>query len=125
MYKVCIFEMVSHGHDYYGDEQLSIIASSVTEWQEVTQEEFVLLRQHLPANYRLVAFPQNQKDIVINTVKKGIEFARKKKEEEEKAKLEAERKKTERALKKKAKTEAEEKALLAKLNEKYGGTNGR
>lgn len=124
MYKVCIFEMVSHGHDHYGDEQLSFIASSVTEWQEVTQEEFVLLRNHLPDNYRLVSFPQNQKEIVIDTVKKGIEFARKQKEEAEKAKLEAERKKTERALKKKAKTEAEEKALLAKLSEKYGGSNG-
>lgn len=105
--------------NYY--EDYSRIVNDITDWVEITEEEYKLLcRQIDSSRYVVVCQPKDQYKFIKLTVAKAIEIAKQREEEEKERKKEAEEKKRQRELKKKAKTEAEEKALLEALLLKHG-----
>ena len=107
----------------YGDDDYQIeLIKSITDWSVVTDEEYLMLygysRKSNPPYY-IIERPMDEAAFITKSIaayKKEAEAARK---EEEKRRALAEKKKKEKEMKKRAKTKAEELALLANLEKKY------
>jgi hypothetical protein len=117
--------------DYYDEYSRASICHGISDWEEVTEEELVLLRLHLrsikqPPNRQLVLAEYDTEPVTfrIDNIRAMLEKMRKEQEERdriaaaEKAKRDA--RKRERELKKLAKDEEEERAILLALQQKYG-----
>lgn len=107
-----------HEYDHYGTDIL--VASQITEWTEVTDQEYSLLQKaSLKKGFKVVSFPENQKEYIKKTVDdvlRELEEEKKKKEEEDAEKA---RKAAERTAKRLAKTEAERRALFEQLQKEF------
>lgn len=114
---IAILEKTVHWRLYEDEE---ILTKSISDWSEVTDEEYKLLCQYLPLDkYVMLERVDKDPDFIPNTVKAAINLAKKQKQQLEQQKLDAEKKKQERLLKKKAKDAEAEKKLLQQLKEKY------
>lgn len=114
--------------EVYTDEYANnLIRDSISDWEEVSDEDFHFLKMNLGHIWNKFGMPQDFRPVVIckddrpvsvriDSIKEEIERHKRRVEAAEK---ERERKKQEKLLKKKAKTEAEEKALLDQLKKKY------
>lgn len=96
------------------------IAASITEWTDVTQEEYSLLQKaQYEKNFTIIEQMPEQEKFIKKTVAGILERIR---QEEELRQKEADKRKAaaeQRKLKKLAKNEEQEKALLKSLQEKY------
>lgn len=107
--------IISSGYDDY-----KRVIESITDWSEVTDEEYKLLRSYCNNyDYDIIERKDVEPSFILKTIAQAKEEAKKHQEEIEKQREEQERKKQAALLKKKAKTEAEEKKLLEELKSKY------
>ena len=109
----------TYGDDYY--HVSTLIASRITDWQEISEEEFLLLQKanrHKP-EFMIIEKPDNQAQFIENTVSEVLQRIKKEQEQEEERKKEAEQKKLAAKLKKQAKDEAARKALYEKLKSEF------
>ena len=109
-------------NDYYGDydEHSRTIIDSITDWSEVTQEEFTLLNQaSYKGQFKLIERPLDEMKMIKKTVAEHLKML---KEEEEK-RLEEKAIKAKKALEKKHKNELKDKEsrlqLLKQLQEEF------
>lgn len=101
------------------------IAKSITDWKEVTDEEFTLLQRWInhgiknsdDVRYILTRYPNDNIPSCIEDCKKAAADLELKLAQERK---DRERKKKEKEAKKKLKTEAEQRKQFEKLKEKFG-----
>lgn len=111
---ICTVRELFHYDDY------TKIVDSITDWTEVTDEEYKLLVKFSSKyNWFVIERLDKKPGFVLSTVKAALEEARLEEEHQRIAKEEADKKKQQRLLKKKAKDEAAEKALLEELQRKY------
>jgi len=115
---------------YYSDDDYSstqrILGESLSDWEEITDDELKYLREHLyKLNFGITRYPTIvvQDDIPVRDRITSIKELVKK----ERAKAEAERRKNEkekaeRSAKKAAKTREKELKLFKEFQEKYGNT---
>lgn len=125
MKKVKIFK----ADDGYGDEySSSVLREGITDWEEISDEDYKFLKDNFHSIYRdtgfggnLVLITQDDVPVVkrIESIKRLID-AKKAAIDKEKREKEAEALK--RAMKKKAKTEEQERKLLVELQAKYEAT---
>lgn len=108
--------------DYDHDSFKTIIASSITDWSEVSDEEYQLLTQYSwRGKFTIVERLDITKDFVGTTVQEYKEMAKKEKAREDKEEKDRLKKKKERAAAKAAKQAANEKALFEKLKAQFEG----
>lgn len=104
-------------YDYESNDR---IIESITDWSEVTDEEYKLLYAYCRNyNYSIIERKDIQPEFILKTIAQAKEEARFLQEKLQKQKEIAEKKKQDALLKRKAKTEAEEKKLLEQLKSKY------
>lgn len=122
---------IKYGNDY--DEVDRWFVRQITEWEEVSHDDFLMLQQGIlihnskygnNVQFMLVEYPQNQHEIIFDTIQKGKEYfaemdrRRKEYEEEQRLKREKTQKlRAEKKLLKKADTLEDKKKLLALLQE--------
>lgn len=114
--------MKGHYSSYgdYGDDS-RWVTERVTDFEEVDDETYNLLqRASSKYNYTIVEQVMNQQDFIAKTVADYKAFIKAEELKTKKFQEEVERKKQERLLKKRAKTEEQEKQLLANLLAKHG-----
>lgn len=110
--------------DYYSKQ---IVRDSITDWEEVTEEEFTLLRDNLRSvvtigrehyDYEPMLIVKDDKPVVehIKTIREAIEQQRAKREAEAERRRQ---KKLEKDMKMALEKAESERALLAALKEKY------
>lgn len=113
-------EIESYDYEGYGRELL--IASRITEWEEVTDEEYHILTRNQTRGkkrYMVISAPENTREFIEHTVKEVLDRLRKEQQEEENRKKAAEQKKLEAKAKRLAKDEAARKALYEKLKSEF------
>ncbi len=105
--------------EYYDD--YSKIVDSITDWSEVSDEDYKLL-VHFSNKYEWMVIERLDKKpgFLLSSVKAALDEVKLEEERQRLAKEEVDRKKQERLLKKKAKDEAAEKKLLEQLLAKHG-----
>lgn len=118
MRKIAIITVKEQYSDYnYYDE----VIESITEWSEVSEEDYnLLVKFSYGHDWRVIERLDSNPDFIPKTIEAAIKEVRLEAERVEKQRLEAEKKKQERLLKKKAKDEAAEKKLLEQLLAKHG-----
>jgi len=121
MRKIAIIKIqkIMNDWDY---EESKILINSITDWAEVTDEELFALRAFSARStdpYYVIEQPKNQEEFIANSVKGYLALTKKREAEVAAEMAKAAKKKQERELKKVAKTEAQEKALLEALQKKY------
>jgi hypothetical protein len=117
MREIAIFTVkeFSHYDDY------TKIVDSITEWTEVSDEDYRLLYKFSERyNWNVLERLDKKPGFVLSTVEAALEEVRKEEEQARLAMAVAEEKKQERLLKKRAKDEAAEKKLLEQLLAKHG-----
>lgn len=103
-------------------DDCSVFVESITDWSEVTDEEYKLLYSWSNKyDYTVITRLDKQPDFLPKTIAAALEEAKKEQEELEKQKQEAQKLKLERELKRKARNEKKERELLEALREKYKG----
>jgi hypothetical protein len=108
--------------DFYDGDSYKTIINSITDWQEISDEEFDLLNK---ANYRSNGFtileqPINTKEFIAKTIADYLKVAREQEviwAEEKKKREEATAR---RKLKKEAKTKGEREKLFKELQKEFG-----
>ena len=104
--------------DCYDD--YSVLVESITDWSEVTDEEYALLYNWSNKyDYTVITRLDKQPDFLPKTISAALEEAKKEQEYLEKQKQEAQKLKLERELKRRARNEKKERELLEALQEKY------
>jgi septin family protein len=110
-------KLYSDGYDDY-----TKIIDSISDWSEVSNEELKLLKSYCNNyDYEVIERVDTKPEFIIKTIQQALIEAKKHEEQRAKQKAEAEQKKLERALKKKAKDVAQELKLLAELQAKHSG----
>jgi len=111
-------------YDRDGYDNFNKIVNSITDWSVVSDEDFALLRKAVARKYELTLIERKDRDekFIPTLIADYIKLEKAEQEQEEKEKAERERRREANALKKKAKTEANEKKLLVALLEKHGST---
>ena len=108
--------------DCYYDDYNNLVVKSITDWAEISNEDYMLLKkaEREQSRYRVLEQPLDTGEFIANTVS---EYIKKIKEDEEKAaKAKAEREKIarEKALKKLANNAKKERELYEQLKAKLG-----
>jgi len=106
-----------YGRDVYDDSCYDIIANSITEWTEISDEEYSLIRHNI-SHYNnelykkcdqramIIEKPNNQQEEIDKTVRGCLDIVKKRMEEEEKRKKSNElrnKRREEKALERKRK----------------------
>lgn len=105
--------------EYYDD--YSKIVDSITDWSEVSDEDYKLLvRFSNKYDWTVIERLDKKPGFLLSSVKAALDEVKLEEERQRLDKEEADRKKQERLLKKKAKDEAAEKKLLEQLLAKHG-----
>jgi hypothetical protein len=120
MKKIAIIKYHDVCPDYY-DTNL-VIANSITEWSEVTDEQYNLLReaQRLGSEtFVIIERPTNEREVIDNSIAGYLKWA-----EQEQQRRQAERQQREQAaiarrIKKEAKTQAEQLKLYQQLKAQF------
>lgn len=101
-------------------DDYSVLVESITDWSEVTDEEYALLcNWSNKYDYTVITRLDKQPDFLPKTISAALKEAKKEQEELEKKKQEEQKLKLERELKRKARNEKKERELLEALQEKY------
>jgi hypothetical protein len=101
-------------------DNYSVLVESITDWSEVTDEEYALLcNWSNKYDYTVITRLDKQPDFLPKTISAALKEAKKEQEELEKKKQEEQKLKLERELKRKARNEKKERELLEALQEKY------
>lgn len=122
-HKVAIIKTKEHYYDDYVDD----IVVGITEWSTVSPDELKILQKASLESYThgerfiVIEQPINQDEFIMKTVEDYLKAAKLKEEKAEAARKERERKKAQAAIKKRAKTEEDERRLLEELQKKYAG----
>jgi len=104
----------------YGDDRETIIRS-ITEWEEVSTEDFELLdKASYKLGFYLIEQPLNTKEFVAKTIADYKALVKKEATKEAEEKLKREEKARERKFKKELKDKESKIALLKKLQEELG-----
>ena len=112
---ICTVRELSHCDDY------TKIVDSITDWTEVTDEEYKLLVKFSSKyNWFVIERLDKKPEFILNTVKAALEEVQREEERQRVKKEEADKKKQERLLRKRTKDEAAEKKLLEQLLAKHG-----
>lgn len=132
-YKVKIIEVWGGNYDYDEDMRRWIV-KGITEWTEVTDEEYQVLQGYVGnygfherqrGNYdtlpQLLLLHDNEDHMPVNVLDKYLEDARKVKAEGEARLAKEKEKQRKNEEKRRQKVEAKEKALLEELRQKYEG----
>jgi molybdate-binding protein len=99
-------------------DDYSKVIESITDWKEVTEEDFTLLNRYTSKKDMVVLeFFATEK--IPSLIEEFVVIAKKEQAELDKQKALAEKVKHERALKKRAKTEKQERELLVQLQQKF------
>ena len=107
--------------ELYNYDDYTKIIDSITDWTEVTDEEYnLLVKFSNNYNWSVIERLDKKPNFVLNTVKAALEEVRREEERRRVEKEKADKRKQERLLKKKAKDEAAEKELLEQLLAKHG-----
>ena len=123
---VAIVKIVDHYYNY-GDDY-DTVAHSISEWEEVDEEAFQLLKNAstYQTNYRddnrFIVLERLSVDspVVVNTVSAYVKYLAKAKDDKEKAEKDRKAKAEERRLKKLAKDEKARLELYTKLQAEFG-----
>ncbi len=123
MHKIAIIttkdHYVSSGYDDYSDSKQLI--DSITDWAEVTEEEYNALRAYqYQGNYRVLERPVDTPDFILKTVESYKKHVAKLKQDEEAAKKKREEDAAARKIKKQAKDTQSKRAMLEKLKKELG-----
>jgi hypothetical protein len=118
MRQIAIFK--PHLIHYY--EDYTALIESITEWSEVTDEEYKLLQQWVAKyDYTMIERVDKKPDFLPKTIAAAIAEAKALDDALKKQKEEAERKRQERALKKLAKDKRQKEELYARLKAELEG----
>ncbi len=120
MHKIAIITTGYENYDQYGDSY-GIIVNSITDWAEVSDEEFKCLKaMETQLGYHVIERPLNMDDFVKKTVADYLVYvqAEEKRRAEEKARREQAA--LNRKLKKDLKDKENKKELLKKLIDEVG-----
>lgn len=105
----------------YDDYSMVAVINSITEWSEVTEEEFKLLQLALPrVGCSMLERPIDEKAFIAKTVADYIAMARVEEERQAAEKKKREDAARERAMKRQLKIVKDKKALLEKLKAELG-----
>lgn len=121
MKKIAIITFVDTYKNYQDDYDCDKIVDSITEWSEVTQEDYDILvkEENRSRNFFVIERLDADQKFIPKTVAEYLKQAKAEAEKKLKAEQAAKEKKLAAELKKKAKTEALELDLLRKLQEKH------
>jgi hypothetical protein len=121
MRKIAIILTSSRYDDY---DNYHMIINSITDWQEVSEEDYRLLDSFsYVKDFTILEQPIAPKDYIGNTIAEFRELARKQKEEDDARILAEEKKKQARAEKKILKEAETRKALFEKLQAEFGSSS--
>lgn len=113
---ICIIK----GIDIYGYDDCTKFIDSVTNWSEVTESEYKLLVSWCSKyDYKIVERFDTKADFLPKTIARALQDAEAYALEMAIAKKASDEKKLQAALKRKAKSEEQEKKLLEELQRKY------
>jgi hypothetical protein len=102
-------------------DDYSVVASSITDWEEVDDETYrTLIAAQYKYDYTVVVMPE-QKTFIKKTVKDWTDFVTAEKQKEELRKAAAKKKAEDAKLKKLAKSREEKIRLFEKLREELKG----
>lgn len=105
----------------YDEYSMVTVINSITEWSEVTEEEFKLLQLALPrVGCSMLERPLDEKAFIAKTVADYVAIARAEEEKRAAEKKQREDAARERAMKRQLKTVKDKKALLEKLKAELG-----
>ena len=121
MKKIAIITFVDTYKNYQDDYDCDKIVDSITEWSEVTQEDYdILVKEEARSrNFFVIERLDADPKFIQKTVAEYLKQAKAEAEKKLKAEQAAKEKKLAAELKKRAKTEADEIELLRKLQEKH------
>lgn len=119
MKKIAIITSKSIIADY--DSGYSDIVTSISDWSEVSDEDYQLLRSWCGKNnsYSLLCREDVCENFIPRLVSEFTILAKAEKNQEEQEKIKREEAKQQRELKKRAKTEQAERKLLEALKQKF------
>lgn len=101
------------------------IADSITDWSEVSEEDFRLLQKasnrytYSDKHFLIIERVNEEPNFILKTIEEYLIFEKNEEEKRLKQKEETERKKSERLLKKQAKDEVARKALFEQLSKEF------
>jgi hypothetical protein len=115
--KVAIIVTSERYHDY---DNYDRIINSITDWSEVTEDEYKTLVQasHV-SGFRVLERPSDERAFIENTVASYLEAAQEAKKRSEREKAEREAATLQRRLKKEAKTKEQRLKLLQELKQEF------
>ena len=119
--KVALVRCISQdSYDSYSGYKL--IAASITDWQEISRDDYQLLCRCCPTGYVVVVKPteDEQKELILKSVADGIRAAKKHQAEEKARQEERDRKKALRLEKQLLKDKKAKLELFNKLKEELG-----
>ena len=113
--------MADDGYGYSGSYDHDTVITSITEWTEVTDEEFRLLSgAKYEMGFAILEQPVDTPAFVAKTVKDYIVLVEKRKQKEEEEKRKQEEAALQRKIKKQAKDQESKLKLLKKLSDELG-----
>lgn len=119
MPKIAIVHFIKDEYYYSECIDKTIQHLNITDWLEVTKEELTLLRCYYRPGTNFAILEQQDNVKINQTIQVCLLEANKEKERQLKEKQQKEEAKRQRELKKLAKSEEQEKALLKQLAEKH------
>lgn len=112
---------LSQYDSYHDDYSTMKIVESITDWEEVTDEEFKILRfQSSRMNYSIIVRPTDTKKFIAKTIADYLAVAKVEEEKAVKEKKEREDAALARKFKKELKDRASKEKMLAKLVQELG-----
>lgn len=108
--------------EIYGELDTMVVMRSITEWQEISDEDYGVLinavRGH--ANLRCITFIEKQKESIRSIIDTYLEKTKKQEQAKEEAKKKAAAKRAANALQKIQKDKESKKELLERLKRELG-----
>lgn len=106
---------------YTNYDNYDVLVDSITDWSEVSDYDYQILvaESHNTGNFQVIERLDAKPDFIPKTIADYLQKAKEEAENKLRAEQAAKAKKEAAALKKKAKTEADELALLRQLQEKH------
>lgn len=106
---------------YTNYDNYDVLVDSITDWSEVSDYDYQILvaESHNTGNFQVIERLDAKPDFIPKTIADYLQKAKEEAENKRRAEQAAKAKKEAAALKKKAKTEADELALLRQLQEKH------
>jgi len=105
----------------YGDDGQETLLQSITEWEEISDEDFNILSDaQWTMNFRILEQPTEPPKFIAKTISDWKKLVKEQAEKEKKLKEEAAKKALEKKLKKELKAKETKKQLLERLKKELG-----